>query len=384
MSRPIYPTDAKGPPVPRGEFTLAVVAQAPPVRGNGRLVVISHGSPSNPWTNADLAIALTRAGFIVAAPWHLRDNSSDSSVVGPVSWKRRPHEVSAAIDAVVANARFAALPDTTRVGAYGMSAGGHTALTLAGGRWSPSALCDHCLTHLEEDFVACVGPAMPSLNGGALDDVKLTLARWVLGWKLGDLNWYGHTDPRIAAVVAGIPLAADFDLSTLAKPRVPLGLITARKDVWLVPRFHGEAVARACTGCEWLADLAQGGHGALLSPQPRREGRIAELVNDPPGFDRATEVPAVNAKVADFFKRHLLPWRFCLPAPSTSSGGVAHQGVEPDAHVLEVVAVDGGSFGGRRRCAIDDRLAAVGGDLHAGRGRVVLVHRGQPGGGACR
>jgi predicted dienelactone hydrolase len=80
-----------------------------------------------------LAITLTRAGFIVAAPWHLRDNSGDSSDAGPVSWKRRPYEVSAAIDAVLADARFAPLLQADRVGAYGMSAGGHTVLALAGG-----------------------------------------------------------------------------------------------------------------------------------------------------------------------------------------------------------------------------------------------------------
>jgi len=302
-----YPTDAAGPPVQRWQFTLPLVAGARPVRGNGRLVVISHGSPSNPWVNADLAIALTKAGFVVALPWHLRDNSSDSSDAGPVSWKRRPHEVSAAIDTVLADARFGPLLAADRVGAYGMSAGGHTVLMLAGGRWSPAALRDHCLAHLEEDFVACVGPTTTSLNGGWPDGLKLAVARWVIGWKMDDPTWYGHTDSRIAAVVAGVPLAADFDPDTLAAMRMPLGLITARKDVWLAPRFHGEAVARACTGCEWLADIAEGGHGALLSPQPQREGRIAELVGDPPGFDRATEVPTVIARVVDFFERHLLP-----------------------------------------------------------------------------
>lgn len=302
-----YPTDAVGLPVQRWQFTLPVVEGAAPVRGNGRLVVISHGSPSNPWVNADLAIALTQAGFVVALPWHLRDNSSDSRDAGPVSWKRRPHEVSAAIDTVLTDARFALLLSGDHVGAYGMSAGGHTALTLAGGRWSPSALRDHCLAHIKEDFVTCVGPTATSLTGGWLDGVKLAVARWVIGWKMDDRAWYGHTDARIAAVVAGVPLAADFDFATLAKPRVPLGLITARKDVWLVPRFHGEAVAKVCASCEWLADIAEGGHGALLSPQPQREGRIAELVGDPPGFDRATEVPLVIAQVVDFFKHHLLP-----------------------------------------------------------------------------
>ncbi len=301
-----YPTDGEGPPVLRWQFTLPVVEGAAPVRGNGRLVVISHGSPSNPWVNADLAIALTRAGFVVAVPWHLRDNSSDSSDGGQVSWKRRPLEVSAAIDTVLADARFGPLLSADRVGAYGMSAGGHTVLTLAGGRWSPSALRDHCLAHLADDFVTCVGPTTPRLTGGWLDGVKLAVARRVIAWKMDDPTWYSHTDTRIAAVVAGVPLAADFDPATLASPRVPLGLITARKDVWLVPRFHGEAVAKACAGCERLADIAEGGHGALLSPHPQREGRIAELVGDPPSFDRATEVPAVIARVVDFFKRRLL------------------------------------------------------------------------------
>ena len=45
----------------------------------------------------------------------------------------------------------------------------------------------------------------------------------------------------------------------------------------------------------------------MLSPFPPREGRIAELVRDPPGFDRATEVPAWIARVVGFFERHLRP-----------------------------------------------------------------------------
>ena len=38
-----------------------------------------------------------------------------------------------------------------KVGMYGMSAGGHTALSLAGGRWSPSLLKAHCEAHIAED-----------------------------------------------------------------------------------------------------------------------------------------------------------------------------------------------------------------------------------------
>lgn len=73
------------------------------------------------------------------------------------------------------------------------------------------------------------------------------MTQWVIGIKLNGAAWYAHADPRIAAVVAGVPSAADFDLNSLAAPRVPLGLITARKDKWLVRRFHSEAILQACS-----------------------------------------------------------------------------------------------------------------------------------------
>ncbi len=302
-----YPTTAEGPPVQRFGFALPLVEGAPPQRGNGRLVVISHGSPSNPWVNADLAVVLVQAGFVVAAPWHQRDNSDDSADAGPKAWARRPAEVSAAIDVVARDARFGPLVDTRRVGAYGMSAGGHTMLTLAGGRWSAATLRDHCLQHLAQDFAACTGPFI-GLDGGWLDGLKLTLAGWALRWFLRDETWHQHRDERIAAVVAGVPFAADFDPASLAQPVVPLALITAQQDVWLRSSFHGDAVLRQCQPrCERLADLAQGGHAALLSPLPQRSGRIGELIQDPPGFDRAREVPALNAQIARWFAQRLLP-----------------------------------------------------------------------------
>lgn len=99
--------------------------------GNGRLVVISHGSGGSAWVYVDLASTLVADGFIVALPEHSGDNYKDKSGVGPEIW-RRPAEVSRAIDAVARGARFAPLLRLDKVGMYGMSAGGHTALTLAG------------------------------------------------------------------------------------------------------------------------------------------------------------------------------------------------------------------------------------------------------------
>ena len=39
----------------RGPFVLQLAWQGTPVPGNGRLVVVSHGSGGNPWVHTDLA-----------------------------------------------------------------------------------------------------------------------------------------------------------------------------------------------------------------------------------------------------------------------------------------------------------------------------------------
>jgi predicted dienelactone hydrolase len=303
-----YPTAAQDKPVQRGPFTLNIAEKSEPVRGNGRLIVISHGSGGNPWVHADLAHAFAEAGYVVAMPQHFRDNSNDPSKPGPESWKIRPDEVSRAIDAVAQDPRFASQIAFDKVGMYGMSAGGHTALSMAGGRWSPAKFRDHCAAHIAEDFPTCVGLAT-RLRGDAMDEVKKSVALGIIRNRFDDETWYTHDDPRIKAVVAGVPAAADFDASSLAHPRVPLGFVLARGDKWLAPRFHGDAIVKACSGCEVIADLPTAGHGALLSPPPPMQvmGEIEQdLLGDPPGFDRSL-MPEVDRKIVAFFTRHLLP-----------------------------------------------------------------------------
>lgn len=303
-----YPSSAPEAPVKRGRFTLSLAEQGAPVRGNGRLVVISHGSGGAPWVHADLARALVTAGYVVAMPEHRGDNYKNPSSPGPESWKLRPAEVSRAIDAVAGDARFAALLALDRVGMYGMSAGGHTALSLAGGRWSPVLFKQHCEADIANDFASCVG-LITQLKGNLLDGLKKSVALGVIRQRFDDPTWYTHEDPRIQAIVAGVPAAADFDASSLARPRVPLGIVTAGQDKWLVPRFHSGAILQACTPCERVADLPTAGHGALLSPPPPMavlDSVSADLLGDPPGFDRGL-MPEVDRKIVAFFGHHLLP-----------------------------------------------------------------------------
>ncbi len=303
-----YPSAGADRPVQRGPFALNLDWQGQPVRGNGRLVVISHGSGGAPWVHADLARALVDAGFVVAMPEHRGDNYKDPSHPGPESWKLRPAEVSRAIDAVGQDARFAPLLSLDKVGMYGVSAGGHTALVLAGGRWSPALFTKHCEANIAQDFPACVG-LITRLKGNFLDPVKESVALAVIRHRFDDANWYTHDDPRIQAIVAGVPFAADFDVTSLANPRVPLALVTAGRDKWLAPPFHSGPVLQACKPCEHLADLPTAGHGALLAPPPPMnvlDAIAQDLLADPPGFDRS-QLPEVDRKIVAFLRAHLLP-----------------------------------------------------------------------------
>jgi predicted dienelactone hydrolase len=301
-----YPTAQAPTTVARGPFHLKLAPDAAPVKGNGRLIVLSHGSGGNAWVHTDLATQLVEAGFVVASPLHRGDNYLDMADVGPATWKRRPLEVSRTIDAIAADARLAPLLSLDRVGMFGMSAGGHTALTLAGGRWSPSALRRHCEAHIADDFPTCVGLAL-QLHGDWLDAPKKKLAMFAIRRRLDDSTWYGHTDPRLAAIVAEVPFAVDFDPTSLAQPVVPLGLVRNGRDAWLAAAYHVNPVLRTCRTCELVSDLPTAGHGSLLSPQPVNLPPAADaLLRDPPGFDRKL-VPPAHARIVDFFRGHLLP-----------------------------------------------------------------------------
>ena len=117
-----------------------------------------------------------------------------------------------------------------------------------------------------------------------------------------------YRDPRITAVVAMVPFAADFVPESLATPAVHLGVVIARKDVNQVPRFHVENIVKACTPhCEVVMDLPEASHGAMLSPMPPLErGSVGEhLLADPPSFNREQAIAELNTRIADFFVRHL-------------------------------------------------------------------------------
>lgn len=265
-----------------------------------RLVVLSHGSDGNPWQHSDLAQQLVQAGFVVAAPFHVGDSSRDhdhSTLTVWANWQLRPRHITATIDAMAHASRWPVRVD--KVGVFGMSAGGHTALTLAGGKWSADRMRQHCHQHIREDFLIC-SEGRAQLKGDWLDWLRMARTLAHVHYAMRDETLHGHDDPRVAAVVAEVPVLAEFHMPSLVSSTRAIGVVQALADQYVSPRLHSGALLRACSQCVELASVPGAGHLSFISPAtPETSG------TDAPGFDRRA-VADVHARVVAFFSKHLM------------------------------------------------------------------------------
>jgi pimeloyl-ACP methyl ester carboxylesterase len=112
-------------------------------------------------------------------------------------------------------------------------------------------------------------------------------------------------------VSLAVPLAVIFSPESLARIRIPVGVVSAQRDEVLVPRFHSARVLAHCKTCTLLADLPGAGHFDVLWPWPGSTARevAARQVRGGlpvPGFDPRLRV-AAHARIAAFHRQHLLP-----------------------------------------------------------------------------
>lgn len=317
----VYPTQATSKTQSFGAFTIDVARNAAPLNQRQRLIVISHGTGGSAIADHALAATLARAGFVVAQPLHAGDNYLDTRDAGPVAFERRPREVSQVIDALAKDPLWSARLDLTRVGVHGMSAGGVTGISLAGGQWRTINLARHCNAHAKDDASFCYQGAK---DGAARAERQANhdRARYIPDFFLpADLttprggrthtpdNADPRPDPRVASITLAVPLAAIFSPESLARIRVPVGVVSAQRDEVLVPRFHSAHLLANCKRCTLLADLPGAGHFDVLWPWPDSVAREVAALQvrggmPVPGFD-ARQREAAHAKIASFHRQHL-------------------------------------------------------------------------------
>jgi predicted dienelactone hydrolase len=315
----IYPTDAVSKKTNIGSFELDVAVQAPIAAGAPRrLIVMSHGAGGSVLPDHTMAATFARAGFIVAQPLHEGDNFRDSAKSGPAAWVSRPAEISTLIDGLSTHPQWRSVLQLDRVGVHGMSAGGATSITLAGGRWRLLSLLQHCSTNFDIDAGFCFNgmhdPVAQAQRKAQYLSVKgvpeIFLPATLKKWNGGNaLEADPRADRRIASVTATVPVAAIFSEESLARIKVPVGIVAAEADTMLKPAFHSDYVIKHCNACALLDSVPGASHLDMLHPWPVNVAAQTALTQ-PLGaevninFDAARR-SAAYARIVDFHSRHL-------------------------------------------------------------------------------
>ncbi|MFC5568737.1 alpha/beta hydrolase family protein [Lysobacter yangpyeongensis] len=282
-----YPTSGTPWPTTFLGGQLLSVARNGPVAGERLpVVLISHGNGGSALSHVDLAMELASSGYVVAAPTHAGDNYADQSrQSSPALFSQRAQQMRSTLDHVLGPWSGASHVDRDRVGAFGMSAGAFTVLTLAGGVPRMAAIPEHCSRTPEFICTAFAQVGSPLLAGA---------------------QGAGHfsSDPRIKAVVLAAPgLGFTFAPDGLSGVRVPVQLWSGDRDE-TVPFASNAGIVAAGLGDRVEAHRIAGAtHLSFLAPcglmQP------PALCADPKGFDRAAAHTAMNAEVIRFFDSHL-------------------------------------------------------------------------------
>jgi predicted dienelactone hydrolase len=246
------------------------------------LVIISHGTGGGPLGHVDTAEALRAAGFVVAAPMHRGDNFQDEKFVGRPEWMAsRSRDVSTSIDYMLQEWSGRAQLDPKRVGIFGFSAGGTTALIAAGAVPDLGRLAPHCA--VQREFVCTIMAAQFGTDTSP--------PRWT------------H-DPRIAAAVVAAPgLGFLFEPAGLAGVRVPVQLWSGSADDTVPYASNAAVVRRLLPSSPDFHSVEGAVHLSFLAPCTAETPPM--LCRDRDGFDRAAFHRSFNEAVSAFFRRHL-------------------------------------------------------------------------------
>jgi len=282
-----YPTDATAKPEPLELFSQTVALAAAPSGQHLPLIVMSHGTGGSYGEHYDTALALAKAGFVVAAVAHTGDTHDDISRNTRIS--DRPAHIHRLIDYMLTEWPAHGQIDPGRIGMFGFSSGGFTTLVSIGGVPDLSTLPAHWRAHpdyFDSQLVKTAGIPTAIPNPPA--------STWI------------H-DPRIkAAVVAAPALGFTFGREGLKNITVPVQLWRAEDDHILPNPDYAEAVRIALPKPAEFHLVEGADHFDFLAPcSPELANAAPQICTSRPGFDRTAFHQVFNREVVRFFEQSL-------------------------------------------------------------------------------
>lgn len=277
-----YPSDAPATLQPFGPFEQTVAKNGAVAGTALPLVVISHGTGGSFGGHYDTAQALARSGFVVAALSHAGDNFQDRG--DSFTWRNfveRPRQLSATMDYMLTAWGERGRVDAARIGVFGHSAGGFTALASVGGIPEIARGAAFCREH--PDDWGCERARAKNVRFGS---ETATPPTWT-------------TDRRIKAIAIAAPAVGPmFSPESLARITVPVQLWEAQNDRIVSNGIVGPGLAKPPE----LHVVPNAGHFDFLAPcGPALAARIPEICESRPGFDRAAFHEEFNREITVFF-----------------------------------------------------------------------------------
>ena len=254
------------------------------------LVLISHGNRGGSASHYDTAIALAEAGFVVAAPTHTGDNFMDQSYAGNrVDLIDRPRQMVVVLDWILSSWTDRGSVDSRRIGIFGFSLGGFTALVLAGG--TPELRRMRQLCSERPQAPECL--FIQQRHGDQLD--------------VGSEDPAWRHDMRIRAAAVAAPAATYlFGPGDLKQVLIPVQLWRAEKDAYAPDAWNSALVRQGLPNGAEEHVVADAGHFAFLAPCSVALAAAApSICVDAPGFDRSGFHRDFNQSLVHFFAREL-------------------------------------------------------------------------------
>jgi predicted dienelactone hydrolase len=275
-----YPCSQPPGEVDLGRISLPGVKDCPLPEKRLPLIVVSHGRTGTFAGHHDTAEVLADAGFIVAAINHAGDTSADLSRTDDLSiYVQRPNDIKRLIDFMLGTPAFAASIDRERIGLFGFSRGGYTALAVIGANpdWANvTELCQQIKTHVCEQILAKEFPGSVT-----------------------------H-DPRIKAAVIADLLSVFFTESSFGDVRIPVQLWASEFGGDGVQPHSVDIVDKNLPAKHEYHVVANSGHFSFLaSCSPALVAELPRICADAGGFDRVAFHKKFNADALAFFQAQL-------------------------------------------------------------------------------
>lgn len=291
-----YPSERQVPDSANTVYGLSVALDAPVSVGNGALVILSHGFGGWYAGHADTAIALADAGFVVAAPSHTGNTWSDMSSSIDQWMIDRPQHVSRVIDYVSDHPDFADHIDAGKVGVYGFSAGGFTAMSLIGA--IPNF--DRAQAHCEVD------PTEFVCREGMLEGMMAA------GMPAFEASAWG-ADSRVQAAVISAPgFAFTYDAASVENVSVALQLWSGSDDDSVPTESNAANIAALLPNQVETHWIENANHFAFMTVACREEFKQRDpdeyqvVCGDKAGFDRYEFHDQMHGEMIRFFETELL------------------------------------------------------------------------------